>query len=182
MPCSRPRSPLRAATVPHARPSVFVGGCDTGAMSTLKDTLQADLTAAIRARDAVRTGTLRMALAAITTEEVSGTTAHELSDADVVRVLTKEAKKRREAVAAYTEARRPELAAAEEAELAVLTAYLPAQLGAAEVEALVTRVIGEVGATGMPQLGLVMKTLQPLVAGRADGAAVAALVRQKLAS
>ena len=151
-------------------------------MSTLKDTLHTDLTAAIRARDSIRVGTLRMALAAITNEEVSGTAARELTNEDVIRVLTKEAKKRREAVTAYTAAQRPELAAAEEAELAILSAYLPAALGDTELRELVTRVIADVGATGIPQLGLVMKTLQPLVAGRADGAAVAALVRAKLAS
>lgn len=151
-------------------------------MSTLKDTLHTDLTAAIRARDSIRVGTLRMALAAITNEEVSGTAARELTNDDVIRVLTKEAKKRREAVTAYTAAQRPELAAAEEAELAILSAYLPAALGDTELRELVTRVIADVGATGIPQLGLVMKTLQPLVAGRADGAAVAALVRAKLAS
>lgn len=151
-------------------------------MSTLKDTLHTDLTAAIRARDSIRVGTLRMALAAITNEEVSGTAARELTNDDVIRVLTKEAKKRREAVTAYTAAQRPELAAAEEAELAILSAYLPAALGDTELRELVTRVIADVGATGIPQLGLVMKTLQPLVAGRADGAAVAALVRGQLAS
>lgn len=151
-------------------------------MSTLKDTLHTDLTAAIRARDSIRVGTLRMALAAITNEEVSGTAARELTNEDVIRVLTKEAKKRREAVTAYTAAQRPELAAAEEAELAILSAYLPAALGDTELRELVTRVIADVGATGIPQLGLVMKTLQPLVAGRADGAAVAALVRAQLAS
>ncbi|MBK8868444.1 MAG: GatB/YqeY domain-containing protein [Dermatophilaceae bacterium] len=151
-------------------------------MSTLKDTLHTDLTAAIRARDSIRVGTLRMALAAITNEEVSGTAARELTNDDVIRVLTKEAKKRREAVTAYTAAQRPELAAAEEAELAILSAYLPAALGDTELRELVTRVIADVGATGIPQLGLVMKTLQPLVAGRADGAAVAALVRAQLAS
>ena len=151
-------------------------------MSTLKDTLHTDLTAAIRARDSIRVGTLRMALAAITNEEVSGTAARELTSDDVIRVLTKEAKKRREAVTAYTAAQRPELAAAEEAELAILSAYLPAALGDTELRELVTRVIADVGATGIPQLGLVMKTLQPLVAGRADGAAVAALVRAQLAS
>ena len=151
-------------------------------MSTLKDTLHTDLTAAIRARDSIRVGTLRMALAAITNEEVSGTAARELTNDDVIRVLTKEAKKRREAVTAYTAAQRPELAAAEEAELAILSAYLPAALGDTELRELVTRVIADVGATGIPQLGLVMKTLQPLVAGRADGATVAALVRAQLAS
>ena len=94
-------------------------------MSSLKDTFHTDLTAAIRARDAVVSGTLRMVLAAITTEEVAGKTARELSDAEVQKVVNKEAKKRKEAAAAYTQAGRPELAAREEAELAVLERYLP---------------------------------------------------------
>ena len=121
-----------------------------------------------------------MVLAAITTEEVAGKTARELSDAEVQKVVNKEAKKRKEAAAAYTQAGRPELAAREEAELAVLERYLPQQLTADEFAALVAAAVAETGATGMPQLGLVMKALQPQVAGRADGAAVAAAVRAAL--
>ena len=100
---------------------------DTSA-STLKATLHADLNAAMRQRDQVRTGTLRMVLTAVTNEEVSGTSARELSDDEVLKVVVKEAKKRREAATAYTDAGRPELAEKEVAELAVLEAYLPAQL------------------------------------------------------
>lgn len=148
---------------------------------TLKDTLQSDLTAAIRARDSVRSATLRMALTAVTNEEVSGTVARQLTDADVLKVLAKEAKKRKEAVTAYTEAARPELAVKEEAELAVLEGYLPAQLGDDELEALVAQAVKDSGATGMPQMGLVMKVVQPLVAGRADGGRVAAIVKRVLA-
>ena len=147
----------------------------------LKDTLRSDLTDAIRGRDQVRSATLRMALAALTTEEVSGTQARELSDAEVQKVVAKEAKKRREAITAYTAAKRPELAAKEQAELAVLEGYLPTQLGDGELDALVAQAVTQTGATGMPQLGQVMKAVQPLVAGRADGGRVAAAVKRALA-
>lgn len=149
--------------------------------STLKDTLQSDLTDAIRSRDPVRSATLRMALTAVTNAEVSGTVARELTDDDVLKVIAKEAKKRKEAITAYTDAKRPELAAKEEAELAVLDAYLPAQLSDDALRELVATAVRETGATGMPQLGQVMKAVQPLVAGRADGGRVAALVKQALA-
>jgi len=149
--------------------------------TTLKQTLQSDLTEDIRARDTVRSATLRMALAAVTNEEVAGKVARELTDGDVLKVLAKEAKKRKEAATAYTDASRPELAEKEEAELAVLEGYLPAQLGDEELEALVARAVEESGATGMPQMGSVMKVVQPLVGGRADGGRVAALVRKALA-
>jgi uncharacterized protein YqeY len=150
-------------------------------MSRLKDTLRSDLTDAIRGRDAVRAGTLRMVLTSVTTEEVAGTEARELSDDDVLKVIAKEAKKRREASTAYTGAARPELAAKEDAELAIIETYLPAQLGDEEIEALVAEAVAETGATGMPQMGLVMKAVQPRVAGRADGGRVAAVVRKVLA-
>ena len=150
------------------------------ATSQLKSTLRTDLHTSILERDQVRSSTLRMALTAITNEEVSGTTARELSDDEVLKVLTKEAKKRREAATAYVEAKRPELAAKEEAELALLEAYLPAQLSDAEIEALVARALQETGATGMAQMGLVMKAAVALVAGRADGGRVAAIVRSSL--
>ena len=150
-------------------------------MSRLKDTLRSDLTDAIRSRDAVRAGTLRMVLTSVTTEEVAGTEARELSDDDVLKVIAKEAKKRREASTAYTGAGRPERAAKEDAELAIIETYLPAQLGDEEIEALVAEAVAETGATGMPQMGLVMKAVQPRVAGRADGGRVAAVVRNGLA-
>ena len=146
----------------------------------LKSTLRADLHTSMREHDKVRSETLRMALTAVTNEEVSGTTARGLSDDEVLKVLAKEAKKRREAATAYIEAKRPELAAKEEAELALLEAYLPAQLSDAELQALVARVLGETGATGMPQMGLVMKAATALVAGRADGGRVAAIVKSAL--
>ncbi len=150
-------------------------------MSRLKDRLRSDLTDAIRSRDQLRADTLRMVLTSVTTEEVAGTEARQLSDDEVLKVVAKEAKKRREASSAYTGAGRAELAAREDAELVVIEAYLPAQLTDEEIEALVTEAVAETGATGMPQLGLVMKTVQPRVSGRADGGRVAAIVRRVLA-
>ncbi|MEO7069070.1 MAG: GatB/YqeY domain-containing protein [Nostocoides sp.] len=149
--------------------------------TSLKATVQHDLHDSMRARDKVRSGTLRMALTAITTEEVAGDEARELSDEEVLRVLAKEAKKRKEASAAYTGAGRQELADLEDAELAILESYLPAQLDDAELDRIVAEAIASTGATGIPQLGLVMKAAQPVVAGRADGGRVAAAVRKGLA-
>ena len=149
--------------------------------TTLKEQLQHDLHDAMRARDKVRSGTLRMTLTSITNAEVAGDEARELSDDEVLKVVAKEAKKRKEAATAYTQANRPELAAAEEAELAVLEGYLPAQLGDDELRAIVQRAVDSTGATGMAQMGLVMKAAQGEVAGRADGGRVAAVVRQVLA-
>lgn len=147
---------------------------------SLKTRLHDDLTAAMRAHDKVRTGTLRMALSAITNAEVAGDQARELSDDEVLRVLAKEAKKRKEASAAYREAGRPELADTEDAELAVLEGYLPAQLTDAELADIVARAVAVTGATGMPGLGAVMKVAQAEVAGRADGGRVAAAARAVL--
>jgi uncharacterized protein YqeY len=148
--------------------------------STLKAQIQDDLHAAMRERDKVRSGTLRMVLTSITTTEVAGDEARELSDEEVLKVIAKEAKKRKEAVAAYEQANRPELAAAENAELAVLETYLPAQLDDTELAAIVQRAIESTGATGPQQMGQVMKAAQAEVAGRADGGRVAALVKQAL--
>lgn len=149
--------------------------------TTLKARIQHDLHDAMRARDKVRSGTLRMVLTSITTAEVAGDEARTLSDDEVLKVLAKEAKKRKEASAAFRGANRPELAETEEAELVVLDDYLPAQLGDDELRAIVERAVTSTGATGMPQLGLVMKAAQGEVAGRADGGRVAAVVRQVLA-
>jgi uncharacterized protein len=148
--------------------------------SQLKSTLRADLHSSMREHDKVRAETLRMALTAITNEEVSGSTARDLSDDDVLKVLAKEAKKRREAATSYVEAKRPELAAKEEAELAILEAYLPVQLSDTELKALVGQALSETGATGMSQMGLVMRAATSLVAGRADGGHVAAMVKLAL--
>ena len=149
-------------------------------MSALKDTLHADLTAAMRERDSIRAGTLRMALTAVTTEEVAGAQHRELTDDDVLKVLTKEAKKRREASEAYTGAGRRELAAKEDAELAILEAYLPKQLSDEELERVVREAVATSGASGLPQMGLAMKSANAAVAGRAEGGRVAAIVKQVL--
>ena len=151
-------------------------------MSALKDRLRADLTASMKARDEVRSSTLRMVLTAITNAEVAGKQARELSDDDVVGVLSSEAKKRREAAAAFADGGRAEMAAKETAEAAVIAEYLPAQLSDAEIADLVTSAIAQTGAAaeGMRAMGKVMGALQPQVRGRADGGAVAAEVRRQL--
>jgi len=149
-------------------------------VNELKERLRTDLNAAIRARDQVRLRALRMTLTSITNEEVSGDTARELSDDEVVKILTREAKKRREAAEAFESAGRAEQAAAERAEGDVLASYLPAQLTDDELTAIVSAAIAETGATGMPGMGKVMKTVTPRVAARADGARVAAEVRRQL--
>lgn len=148
----------------------------------LKATLQRDLTDAIRAQDKVRAGTLRMALTAIANEEVAGKEARVLTEDDVLRVMAKEAKKRREAAEAYSGAGRPELAAAEEAELAVVEGYLPAQLHDAEIERMAREAVAELGVSGMAGMGQVMRVLTPRIAGRAEGGRVAAAVRAALQS
>jgi uncharacterized protein len=151
-------------------------------MAGLKDRLRADLTAAMKARDELRTRTLRMALTSVTNEEVSGDAAHELSDDDVVRLLGREARRRREAADAFDAAGRSGQAAAERAEEQVLAGYLPAQLSDNELAAIVAEVIGETGASGMGAMGQVMKAVTPRVAGRAEGGRVAAEVRRALAA
>ena len=149
-------------------------------MAALKDRLRGDLTEAMKARDEVRTRTLRMALTSVTREEVAGASARELSDDEVVKVLTREAKRRREAADAFAAAGRDGQAAAERAEGAILDGYLPAQLSDEEIAAMVAAVIDETGASGMAAMGQVMKAVTPRVAGRADGARVAAEVRRRL--
>ncbi len=149
-------------------------------MAALKDRLRTDLTAAMKARDEVTVRTLRMALTSVTKEEVAGSSARELSDDEVLAVLTREAKRRREAADAFAAAGRDEQAAAERAEGAVLDAYLPAQLSDAELGELVAAAIEETGAAGPRAMGQVMKALAPRVAGRAEGARVAAEVRRRL--
>jgi hypothetical protein len=150
-------------------------------VSALKDRLNGDMRAAMKARDEITTATLRMALAAVRNAEVAGKAARELSDDEVLAVLTKEAKKRREAAEAYEQGGRPELAARELAEEAVLVGYLPAQLSDTELAELVARVLGQGGFTGMQAMGPAMKAVQAAVAGRAEGARVAAEVRRRLA-
>ncbi len=157
--------------------------CHNAHMSTLKETLHADLTTSIKARDELTSSTLRMVLTAITNEEVAGKEARVLSDDDVMTVLGREAKKRREAVEAYTSANRPDLADRENAELAVIAKYLPQQLDEAELRTIVDAAVAEVAATGASggaAMGAVMKIVQPQVKGRADGGAVAAMVKAGL--
>ncbi len=151
-------------------------------MAELKERLRADLNAAMRARDQVRMRTLRMALSSITNEEVAGASARQLSDDEVMKVLTREARKRREAAEAFGAAGRTDQAAAERAEGEVLAGYLPAQLSDDELSALVAAAIAETGASGVAGIGQVMKTLTPQIAGRADGARVAAEVRRRLSA
>ncbi|MDT4973533.1 MAG: uncharacterized protein QOG22_3676 [Pseudonocardiales bacterium] len=149
-------------------------------MPELKPRLRADLNAAMKARDELTTATLRMALTAVSTEEVAGTQSRELSDDEVLRVLSREAKKRREAAEAFDAAGRTELAERERAEGVVLDAYLPTQLGDDELSELVRTAVAEAGATGPQQMGAVMKLVQPQVAGRADGKRVSDEVRRQL--
>ena len=149
-------------------------------MAALKDRLRTDLTAAMKSRDAVRTRTLRSALTAVSTAEVAGATSRELSDDEVIKVLAREAKRRREAADAFAAAGRAEQASAERAEGDVLDGYLPAQLSDDELTSIVAVGISESGAAGPRALGEVMKLVTPAIAGRADGARVAAEVRRQL--
>jgi uncharacterized protein len=149
-------------------------------MGTLKDRLTGDLRTAMKAREATTTATLRMALAAVRTAEVAGKTAQELSDDQVLGVLTKEAKKRREAAEAYEQAGRTELVERERAELDVLNRYLPTPLSDEELTDLVSQELASGGFSGMSAMGPAMKAVQAKVAGRAEGARVAAEVRRQL--
>ncbi len=155
----------------------------SSAPAQLKDRLRTDLTAAIRGRDKVRSGTIRMVLSAITEAEVAGSTAVQLSDQEVLDVLVREAKKRREAEEAYTAAGRDELAERERAESVVLADYLPQPLSADEVSAIVRSAIEQTGAAelGPRGMGKVMGVVTPRTKGRADGGVVAAEVRRQLA-
>jgi hypothetical protein len=147
----------------------------------LKEKLQADLTDAIRSRNEVVSGTVRMLLAAITNEQVAGKAAKVLTDAEIITVLSREAKKRREAVEAYTQAKRDDLAGKEKAEAAVIANYLPEQLSEDEIKKLIADAIAETDAKGPAGMGLVMKVLQPKIAGKADGGVVSGLVKAALA-
>ena len=146
----------------------------------LKEKLQSDLTEAIRGRAEVKAGTIRMLLAAITTEEVSGKEARVLTDAEIITVLLREAKKRREAVEAYVATRRTDLADKEKAEGEVIAQYLPTQLSQDEIKKLIAEAIAETGATGPSGMGSVMKVLSPKIAGKADGGVVSGLVKAAL--
>ena len=151
-------------------------------MAELKDRLRSELTSSMKARDELRSSTLRMVLTAITNAEVAGKQARELSDDDVTGVLAAEAKKRREAATAYDDAARPELAAKERAEAAIIGEFLPEPMTDAEITALVTATIAELGVAGegMRAMGRVMGAITPHTKGRADGGAVSAEVRRQL--
>lgn len=149
-------------------------------MSTLKDKLQSDLNAAIKSRNTVVAETIRMVLTAITNEEVAGKEKKELSDAEIITVLTREAKKRREAAEAFENGGRSDRAAAEKAEGEVIAGYLPEQLSEDDVKKLIAETIAAVGATGPSDMGKVMGGLKAKVAGKADGALVSSLVKEAL--
>ncbi|MFJ1797027.1 GatB/YqeY domain-containing protein [Kitasatospora griseola] len=150
-------------------------------MTTLKEQLHEDLTAAIKARDELRSSTLRLTLASVTSAEVAGTTKRELSDDEVLHVIGKEAKKRREAAEAFEGAGRTEQAARERAEGEVLATYLPQQLTDEELAAIVAAAVAESGASGPQGMGAVMKLVRPKVEGKAEGGRVAAAVKAALA-
>jgi len=152
----------------------------------LKARLRSDLTSAMKARDPLTTGTLRMALTAVTNAEVAGTSAKELTDQEVMAVLAKEVRKRAEAAEAFAGAGRTESAEKERAEAAVLTAYLPSPLTDEELGALVAQAVDGVaadlgGPVTMRQMGQVIKAVQARADGRADGSRVAAAVKAAIA-
>jgi uncharacterized protein YqeY len=153
-------------------------------MTTLKSKLREDLNAAIKERDELRSSTLRLTLTAITQEEVSGKAKRELSDEEVTKVITREAKKRREAADAFAQGNRPEQAEREKAEGVILAAYLPKQLDDEELNRIVAQAVEEAkaaGAEGPRAMGQVMKIVNPKVAGLAEGGRVAAVVKRLLA-
>jgi uncharacterized protein YqeY len=154
-------------------------------VNPLQTRLSADLTDAMKQRDELRTAALRMALSAVSVEQRSGKAERELSDDEVVTVLTREVKKRREAAEAFADAGRAERAERERSEEAVLSTYLPAALSENEIDEIVDAAVAaarESGAVGPKAMGAVMKGVQAQVKGRADGAVVAAKVRTALAS
>ncbi|MFI1382979.1 GatB/YqeY domain-containing protein [Embleya sp. NPDC020886] len=149
-------------------------------MSTFKSRLQSDLTEAIRSRDELVSSTLRLTLTAITNEEVAGKTARELSDDEVVKVIVREAKKRREAAEAFENGGRTESAARERAEGEVLAAYLPAQLSDDELKVIVADAIAQTRASGPQAMGQVMKVVRPKVGDKAEGGRIAAEIKSQL--
>ncbi|MEE6169933.1 MULTISPECIES: GatB/YqeY domain-containing protein [Mycobacteriaceae] len=154
-------------------------------MAELKDRLRADLTAAMKSQDKLRTATLRMLLAAIQTEEVSGKQARDLSDAEVIAVLARESRKRGEAAGIYTQNGRGELAANEHAEARVIDEYLPTPLTDAELadvaDSAIAQVAEDIGERpSMRQMGQVMKVATAIADGKADGARLSAAVKSRL--
>ena len=148
---------------------------------SLKEKLQNDLTDAMRARDEIRSSTIRMILTSIKNEEVAGKEARELNDAELITVLSREAKKRREAAEAFDQAGAKDRADQERAEGVVIAEYLPKQLSEEEIKTLIAAAMAETGANSPAQMGLVMKWLQPKIAGKADGGLVSSLVKAALA-
>jgi len=148
---------------------------------SLKEKLQTDLTSSMRNRDEVRSSTIRMILTSIKNEEVSGKEVRELNESELITVLSREAKKRREAAEAFDQAGARDRAETERAEGAIIAEYLPKQLSEIEVKELIESAIKETGANSPAQMGLVMKNLQPKIAGKADGALVSSLVKSALA-
>ena len=147
---------------------------------SIKETLQANLTEAIRSRDEIVSCTIRMVLTAITNEEVSGKEARVLTDAEIITVLSREAKKRREAAEAFADAGRADKAALEKSEGEVIAKYLPAQLSADEIKQIIADAIASTGAAGPADMGKVMGAIKPKIAGKADGALVSSLVKESL--
>jgi hypothetical protein len=147
----------------------------------IKEQLQSDLTEAIRSRNEIVSGTIRMVLTSIRNEEVSGKEERTLADAEIITVLTREAKKRREAAEAFADAGRADKAELEKAEGEVIAKYLPAQMSEDDVKKLVAAAIAQSGAVGPGDMGKVMGILKPQVAGKADGGLVSGLVKAALA-
>ena len=146
---------------------------------SLKSKVVEDMKTAMRAKDAARLSTIRMLLAAIKQREVDERI--ELTDADVLAIIDKMMKQRRESIAQFEAGKRDDLVAAERAEIEVLAAYMPAQLAEAEIDALIAEAIASTGAVGMAGMGKVMAALKPKLAGRADMGAVSARIKAKLA-
>lgn len=144
----------------------------------LRDRIGEDMRAAMKAREAARVSALRMLMAAVKNTEIER--GHQLSDDEVVEVAAREAKRRRESMEAFEKGGRQDLVDKERAELAVLEVYLPQPLSSEELAKLVDEAVAECGATSPKQMGEVMKALMPRVRGRADGAAVSALVKARL--
>ncbi len=147
---------------------------------SIKESLRADLTEAIRGRNEITSSTIRMVLTAITNEEVAGKEARVLSDDEVITVLSREAKKRREASEAFESAGRADKAALEKAEGEVIAKYLPAQLGIDEIKKMISDAITSTGAAGPADMGKVMGAVKALIAGKADGSVVSTLVKEAL--
>jgi uncharacterized protein YqeY len=147
---------------------------------SIKETLREDLTASIRSQDKVVSETLRMVLTAITNEEVAGKEARTLTDDEIITVLSREAKKRREAAEEFSKAGRDDKAAAEKAEGVIIAKYLPAQLSEDEIKKIITDAVAKTGAAGPADMGKVMGAIKPLIAGKADGALVSSLVKSTL--